>query len=105
MFLFPFFNDRLNARTDKCDTHYQPACYHLDLKNRVNKVDYQSSQDHHGSPVIDMMECIWGKEAVILFCEINAFKYRMRAGHKNDAEQDIMKEQWYLNKAEELKRM
>ncbi len=53
--------------------------------------------------VIDMMISLWGKEKVITFCTLNAFKYRMRAGHKNSLDQDIAKERWYLNKAKELR--
>jgi len=51
---------------------------------------------------IDMMISIWGKEKVIDFCYLNAFKYRMRLGHKDDFEQEFKKEEWYLNKAKEL---
>lgn len=52
--------------------------------------------------VIDMMETIWGKEALILFCEMNSFKYRMRAGNKFDGSQDIKKAKWYDFKRKEL---
>jgi hypothetical protein len=54
--------------------------------------------------VIDMMSAIWGKSATATFCEMNAFKYRMRMGAKpeNSIEQDLKKELWYLNKAKEL---
>ena len=52
--------------------------------------------------VIDMMLSIWGKENTINFCLMNAFKYRMRLGLKDSIEQDLAKEQWYLNKANEL---
>ena len=45
--------------------------------------------------VIDMMERIWGVEAVKIFCELNAFKYRQRAGLKGDGAQDLAKAQWY----------
>jgi len=55
--------------------------------------------------VIDMMLAIWGKEKTIDFCVMNAFKYRMRIGYKNSVEQDLEKEKWYLEKAEELKNM
>lgn len=37
------------------------------------------------------------------YCLLNAFKYRMRLGHKDDISQDLAKEQWYLAKAQELK--
>ena len=33
---------------------------------------------------------------------VSAYKYRMRAGHKDDVNQDLSKEQWYLDKAKEL---
>jgi hypothetical protein len=52
--------------------------------------------------VIDMMLSIYGKEAVIHFCLLNSFKYRMRAGHKDDAVRDIEKAVWYEKKAKEL---
>jgi hypothetical protein len=52
--------------------------------------------------VIDMMLSIYGKEAVIHFCLLNSFKYRMRAGLKDDAVRDIEKAVWYEKKAKEL---
>ena len=55
--------------------------------------------------VIEMMEMIWGIEATISYCEMTAFKYRMRIGHKEGQplEQDMKKTKWYETKAEELK--
>lgn len=57
--------------------------------------------------VIDMMIKIWGKERVADYCEINAFKYRMRAGVKYldlaKIQEDYDKEKWYLNKSKELR--
>jgi hypothetical protein len=56
--------------------------------------------------VIDMMVAIYGTEATAKYCEMNAFKYRMRAGTKPDnlLEQDLEKEKWYLNKSKELQK-
>ncbi len=54
--------------------------------------------------VIDMMISIWGIPATINYCILTAFKYRMRLGHKDDMNQDLEKEKWYLDKAEELKK-
>lgn len=54
---------------------------------------------------IDMMVSIWGIQKTIDFCYMNAFKYRMRLGLKDDLKQDLEKEQWYLDKAEELKQL
>jgi hypothetical protein len=52
-----------------------------------------------------MMIDVYGKEAFINFCEINAFKYRMRAGLKETESivEDIEKAKWYENKANELR--
>jgi hypothetical protein len=58
--------------------------------------------NHQPIEVIDMMLSIYGKEAVIHFCLLNSFKYRMRAGHKDDAVKDIEKAVWYEKKAKEL---
>jgi hypothetical protein len=54
--------------------------------------------------VIDMMERIFGPEKLAVFCELNAFKYRMRAGRKGYASTDLAKEEWYLDKLKELKK-
>lgn len=51
---------------------------------------------------IDMMISVFGKDKVKTFCLINAFKYRMRMGYKDDITKDFNKEQWYLNKVKEL---
>lgn len=64
------------------------------------------SPPHYNSynmEVIDMMERIWGLENLIMFCEINAFKYRMRLGLKDSMDQDFAKEQWYIKKAQQLR--
>lgn len=52
---------------------------------------------------IDMMESIWGREKLAVYCEITAFKYRMRAGHKINASEDIKKAIWYEDKAAKLR--
>ena len=68
-------------------------------------VEHPSHYNTYPMETISMMVSIWGKEKVADFCEINAFKYRMRMGTKpfNSIEQDLKKEQWYLNKAKELR--
>lgn len=68
-----------------------------------NLINHPSHYNQYPIEVIDMMIAIWGAEQVSLFCLMNAFKYRMRLGHKDDIQQDIKKEQWYLQKASELK--
>jgi len=54
-----------------------------------------------GMECIDEMELIFGKEATMHFCLLNAWKYRYRAGAKNGAE-DLKKADWYIAKYAEL---
>lgn len=50
---------------------------------------------------IDVMQDVFGADAVKHFCILNAFKYIWRAEKKNGIE-DIKKAVWYLNKYIEL---
>jgi hypothetical protein len=47
------------------------------------------------------MVAAYGKEAVSIFCLLNAFKYLWRSEHKNGKE-DLEKAIWYLKKRLEL---
>ena len=69
-----------------------------------SSVNHPSHYNQYDMETIDMMEKIWGPEAVRMWCIMTAFKYRMRMGHKTDnpINQDFDKEQWYLNKADDL---
>ena len=51
---------------------------------------------------IDEMLLVFGKEAVMQFCLLNAWKYRYRAADKG-GEEDLKKSDWYLTKYKELK--
>ena len=73
------------------------------MKKETCSVNHPEHYNAYPKEVIDMMIDIWGKEKVAVFCEINAFKYRMRAGLKNDIHEDLSKELWYLTKAKELR--
>ena len=66
----------------------------------INPSHYQLG----GKQTIDMMIAIWGKEKVIIHCEMCAFKYRIRAGKKPDqpADRDLAKARWYETKIKEL---
>lgn len=55
----------------------------------------------HAMECWDEMEVVFGKEAVITFCKLNAWKYRYRASAKN-GEEDLKKADVYLQKAKEL---
>lgn len=78
--------------------------YEEEEKNRKD-VDMVNHPPHYTSgymEVIDMMIKVFGSEYVMMYCYINAFKYRMRAGSKKDTIEDIKKAQWYENKAKDL---
>ena len=68
------------------------------------EVNHPQHYNNYDVEVIDMMEKIFGREETAIFCKLNAFKYRMRAGTKpnQSAEKDLAKEQWYLRKKNEL---
>lgn len=76
-----------------------------DDNQKYEMVNHPQHYNEYDIEVIDMMERIWGLEATILFCMMNAFKYRQRMGLKpgQPIEQDLDKEKWYLKKAKELK--
>lgn len=51
---------------------------------------------------IDAMIAAKGKEAVINFAELSAFKYLWRSDCKEDKIKDLKKAKWYLEKVIEL---
>lgn len=69
----------------------------------IEQVNHPNHYNSYSIETIDIMIFIWGIKKTIIFCEMNAFKYRMRLGLKDDFVQDFNKEKWYLNKAAELK--
>lgn len=52
---------------------------------------------------IDEMILVFGEVATAYFCLLNCWKYRYRAGLKNDGFEDIQKSDWYMRKYKELK--
>lgn len=66
------------------------------------QVNHPSHYNRYDIETIDMMERVFGTLDTINWCRMTAFKYRMRLGLKDDIEQDLAKEEWYLKKAEEL---
>ena len=67
-------------------------------------VDHPQHYNNYEYEVIDMMRKIYGDEKTAIFCELNAFKYRMRMGTKptSPINEDLKKEQWYLKKKKEI---
>lgn len=50
---------------------------------------------------IRKMELLFGKENVVIWAKLNAFKYRDRAESKGNDQEDIDKMDWYLKYVEE----
>ena len=69
--------------------------------DKVNPSHYKG----YSFETIEMMVAIYGAEKVATYCECNAFKYRMRMGKKQGESitDDLAKEKWYLDKANELR--
>ena len=76
----------------------------IDVKGYSEQHDAVNHPSHYASgkiECIDAMEAAYGTEAVMHFCQCNAFKYQWRFNKKN-GEEDIKKAQWYQNKYLEL---
>lgn len=69
------------------------------------QVNHPTHYNLYPVEAIDMMVSIWGFQKTVDFCYMNAFKYRMRLGMKDNIKQDLAKEKWYLDKATELSQM
>jgi len=74
----------------------------LENKEMEKNVNHPSHYQTHELECIDELEIVFGIDAVIDFCKCNAWKYRYRAGNKDDIKQDLAKSDWYINKAKEL---
>lgn len=74
--------------------------------NKINS-EMVNHPSHYNLPnrkeCIDEMIDIYGLKDVAKWCEITAYKYKYRAGHKDSFIQDIQKASWYMVKARELK--
>lgn len=66
-----------------------------------DNVNHPQHYTNGGIECIDAMISAFGKEAVMIYCRINAFKYIWRSDLKGRVE-DIQKAAWYLRKYLEL---
>ena len=74
--------------------------------NKINS-NVVNHPSHYNLPnrkeCIDEMIDIYGLKDAAKWCEITAYKYKYRAGHKDSFTQDMQKASWYMDKARELK--
>lgn len=84
-----------------------PADKHVDLQKVADEVTHDNVNHPAHYNRDGAMECIremvvvFGYEATINFCKLNAWKYRYRASEKNGTE-DMAKSDWYVKKVDEL---
>lgn len=72
-----------------------------DEKSAVNHPEHY--QNESGLETIDEMILLFGLEETMIFCKLNAWKYRARATKKGSEKEDLEKANWYILKYEELK--
>jgi hypothetical protein len=73
-------------------------------------MDYEIERVNHPShyqgayECIDIMKAMYGEYETMIFCKLNVYKYRFRAGKKDGSslEEDLKKATWYENKYMEL---
>lgn len=88
------------------DNHVGKSVQQVVCEQSISDVNHPSHYNHGGMETIDKMIKLYGTEKVKAFCELNAFKYRDRAGYKGNTDsaiaRDIHKALWYENKLNEL---
>ena len=67
----------------------------------TDNVEHPKHYTNGSIECIDAMVAAFGKEAVMVYCRVNAFKYIWRSDLKGRVE-DIQKAAWYLRKYLEL---
>lgn len=76
------------------------------IEGEEQSVDLVNQPPHykaHEMECIDELEVVLGGLGTYYFCLGNVWKYRYRADHKGNSEQDNAKSDWYMKKAKELK--
>lgn len=67
-------------------------------------VDHPQHYNREGAmECIEEMRLIFGDYETAIFCKLNAYKYRYRAGSKDNAKEDLRKSDWYIKKYKELR--
>ena len=75
---------------------------------QANKENYDAkgNASHYNATRIGSMflfERVYGTQALMTFCEMNALKYRLRLGHKEQPlDQELKKAKWYEEYAAKL---
>lgn len=78
----------------------------MDQEEKYEMVNHPSHYNRYPIEAVEMARRIWGDEAMYTAAQITAFFYRMRLGLKpeNSVEQDLNKEDFWLNYAKMMER-
>ena len=72
------------------------------IHNKTDPVNHPSHYKQGGLETIDIMQALLPHEQFIGYLKGNIIKYRERAEHKGNAEQDYAKAKWYYDKLMEV---
>ena len=72
------------------------------MANNTDIVNHPAHYELARYECIEVMEEVFGAEALKNYCLIAAFKYLWRCNRKGKKTEDIKKANWYLNKYIEL---
>ena len=78
-------------------TGFESSKINSEMVNHPSHYDLPDRKEY-----IDEMIDIYGLKDVAKWCEITAYKYKYRAGHKGSVVEDMGKAAWYIIKAREL---
>ena len=95
-----------SQQTESEPEQREPETTNVSQDEKYEMVDHPSHYNNYDNKeVIDIIEVIWGTQIAAIWCEITAFKYRMRMGTKptSPINEDLKKETWYLKKMRELR--
>ena len=81
----------------------EPETTNVPQDEKYEMVNHPAHYNNYDKEVIDIIEVIWGTQIAAVWCEITAFKYRMRMGTKptSSISEDLEKEVWYIKKMRE----
>lgn len=92
-------------KTEVADMKKDEISEQADKQTSEPATDMVNHPHHYctgGIECFDAMLSTFGKDWMIVYCNINAFKYAWRAKHKNNFVEDMRKSAWYSTKAAEL---
>lgn len=82
---------------------YEDVSPYENVEEDQNDIVKEPEHYKHGQfEVIDEMIIMFGWEATVMFCKINAWKYRARAPYKGKMEEDLRKADRYLEYARDI---